>query len=277
SDESARKYKYLGPYLRDITKRIDCFSMQSEQDLSYITELGASKDKVFNTGNTKLDQAYISVKEDEKEQFYQKYGLNKEEPIFVVGSTHANEEEELINVYKKLNEQFRIQMILAPRHISRAEEIEEIFKDRGIKVVGSTRVQNYKRESLQSAVILLDTIGELAKIYSIADFVFVGGSLAEIGGHNILEPAAHGKLVFFGPHMFNFKDSTQMLLENDAAIQVKDSDELILKLLYFLKRPDLSAEYGQRAKKLVESNQGASRRNVELINRLIKEKEVEKC
>jgi len=264
SDNSARTYKYLGPYLKDMLKSIDIYAMQSDQDVSYILNLGADKEKVFNTGNTKLDQNYSLVSDEQKELFYNKFKIAKGQPVLVVGSTHPNEEEQFIEVFKELKQDFNnLLMILAPRHINRTSEIEEIYSKAGIKTIRRTKIDKRKDEP----VIFLDTIGELAKIYSIADIVFIGGSLIEKGGHNILEPAAHGKLVLFGPYMFNFKESTRLLLEEDAAIQVKDTKELVEKIKTFLENPRLLSMYTERTRSILESNKGASLKTMKLLKK----------
>jgi len=154
-------------------------------------------------------------------------------------------------------------MILAPRHIERIPDIEEKYQKAGINTIRRTEIEKRQGES----VILLDTIGELGKIYSLADFVFVGGSLVANGGHNILEPAAHGKLIFFGPYMFNFKESTRILLENKAAIQVKDKEELIEKMRFFLSDLSLAEKYANKARTVLEKNQGATYRIINLLKK----------
>ncbi len=263
SDRSARTYRYLGPYLKDMLKRIDLFCMQSEQDASYIIGLGADEKKVFNTGNTKLDQDYAEIGPEVKEKYLQEFKIQDKERVLVVGSTHDNEEEQFIEVYQELKkEESNLLLILVPRHIERIPEIEEIYHNAGINTVRRTAIEEREGES----VILVDTIGELGKIYSLADLVFVGGSLVEYGGHNILEPAAHGKLVFFGPHMEDFKDSTRILLENKAAIQVKDKEELKEKMKAVLANYEQFSGYGERACNIVQTNKGASRRIVDLVS-----------
>lgn len=154
-------------------------------------------------------------------------------------------------------------MILAPRHIERIPEIEEKYQKAGINTIKRTEIEKRQGES----VILLDTIGELGKIYSLADLVFVGGSLVEFGGHNILEPAAHGRLVFFGPHMFDFKESARVLLENKAAIQVKDKEELKEKMKAALANYEQFSGYGEMAWNIVQTNKGASRRIITYIEK----------
>ncbi|TDX59233.1 3-deoxy-D-manno-octulosonic acid transferase [Orenia marismortui] len=268
SDSSFKQYKYLGPLLKNMFDQIDLLSMQSEKDMNRILELGAEKDKVCNNGNTKFDQEYGQVNTEVKEAIYHEYKIDPKQPIIVAGSTHDNEEEQLIPLYQELKRRFdNLVFLLVPRYINRVEELEKIYNHAGINTVRRTKIE--ARDPAKESVILVDTIGELAKLYGIADLVFVGGSLIERGGHNILEPAAQGKLVFFGPHMFNFKDSTKLLLEHKVGIQVNGVSELIDQMDYYLSNPEILEEDSRQAIKMIQDNQGASWRNVELANRLL--------
>jgi len=264
SDGSFRTYRYLGPYLKDMLRRIDLFCMQSELDASRIISLGADEKKVYNTGNTKLDQDYTELSPEVRDNYLREFKVQEGDKIMVIGSTHDNEEEQFIEIYKELKKEYKdLLMILAPRHIERIPEIEEKYQKAGINTIKRTEIEKRQGES----VILLDTIGELGKIYSLADLVFVGGSLVEYGGHNILEPAAHGKLVFFGPHMFDFKESARVLLENKAAIQVKDKEELKEKMKAALANYEQFSGYGEMAWNIVQTNKGASRRIITYIEK----------
>ncbi|WP_408955126.1 3-deoxy-D-manno-octulosonic acid transferase [Natroniella sp. ANB-PHB2] len=268
SDSSFAGYKYLGPILKDMLTKVDLFSMQSQQDLEYIQGLGAEQAKVYNNGNTKFDQDYAQPDSSKEDELYQEFKLNKEEPILVVGSTHPNEEEQLLPLYQKLKEEFAdLVMILAPRHIKRAEEIKRLYQKEGIKTVLRTAIE--VRNPNQDSVIILDTIGELAQVYGIADLVFVGGSLIEKGGHNILEPAVHGKLVFFGPYMFNFKANTRLVLDYGVGIQVDGVVELTEEMLYYLRNESELKKKGRQAVQMIEDNKGAAERNAELVKKLL--------
>ncbi len=269
SDSSYKSYKYLGPLLRDMITKVDLFDMQSQEDAERIIDLGADKNKVFSSGNTKFDQTYAEINNSEVEKYYELFKIKKEQPIFVAGSTHDDEENHLLDVFKNLKEKYNdLVFILAPRDVDRDEEITNIFESEGIKTVKRSSIE--KRSTENHKVIILNTIGELAKIYSIADLVFVGGSMMGKGGHNILEPAAQGKLVFFGPDMFNFKDSTKLLLENNVGIQVKSWQELSKKLLYYLNNKDELKSKGNKAREVILKNRGASERIVKNALKILK-------
>ena len=259
SDSSFRKYKYLGSIMPDMLNDIDCLAMQSEQDKNRVIELGANSEKVLNLGNTKFDQNYSTISETKKKDYLKKFQINKDRLVFVAGSTHADEEKNLIEIYKELKIDFpNLYFIVAPRDIERAAEIEVIFKRNNINSIKKTELKNQSPDKID--VLILNTIGELAQIYSLADLVFVGGSMMGKGGHNILEPAAQGKLVFFGPDMSNFKDSTELLLENKVGIQVENYDQLKERLTYYLKNKKELKNIGEKAKKIILENKGASKK-----------------
>ncbi len=271
SDDSAKKYKYLGPFLRDMLKNIDILSMQSEQDREYALELGAPPHKVYNTGNTKFDQDYGTVEEEEKEELYKKFKIKNGQPVLVAGSTHADEEEQLLSVYKKLKVKYPgLVMIIVPRHIERSDSISSLYNEAGIDTVKYTSIE--KRNYGDDQVIIVDIIGILARIYAIADLVFIGGSLIDDGGHNMLEASAHGKLTFFGPYMYDFKESTELVLEYKAGIQVTDKKHLAKELEYYFDNKKELKIRGKNALDLIKANKGATRLNVELTNILIKTK-----
>lgn len=266
SDSSFSKYKYLGPFLRDMLNNIDRFSMQSEQDKQYILKLGAEEKKVVNNGNTKFDRDFVPDEKKEEREIRAEFGLFEDQPVFISGSTHPDEEKQLIPVFRDLKREFpELVMIIAPRHIRRTEEIEEIYQKEGIETVRRTEIATRDDES----VILVNTIGELSGLYIIADLVFVGGSLVEKGGHNILEPAAQGKPVFFGPHMFNFKDNVRLIKEYDAGVQVKDREELRVQLLDYLQNPDKRVEKAENARRMITDNKGAAGKNVRILEDIL--------
>ena len=268
SEKSFKLYKYLGPILNDMLSKIDYFSMQSALDAERIINLGAEKSKVINSGNTKFDQTYAEPDQDKIEKYRSEFKINKGQPVFVAGSTHDDEEENLLDIYLDLKERYPdLVFILAPRHVKRSDEIINMYKKENISVIKRTEID--KKNVGKEDVILLNTIGELAQVYSVADLVFVGGSMMGKGGHNILEPAAQGKLVFFGKDMFNFKDSTKLLLNNDVGIQVNSWEELKKKLLFYLKNDDLLEKKGRKARKIILQNRGAAQKNVELAEELL--------
>ncbi|HHW11594.1 MAG TPA: 3-deoxy-D-manno-octulosonic acid transferase [Firmicutes bacterium] len=269
SERSFRRYRLLGSYFRDMLRRMDALIMQSMQDVDYALALGAEKKRVYYFGNTKYDLKILPHAPGKEETFQKELQLGKVSPILVVGSTHDNEEELFISIYKRLKAEFPdLVMILAPRHPDRVKEIEPLYKKAGIPTVRRTELAHTRREA---AVIFIDTIGELLAAYRLADLVFVGGSLVKFGGHNILEPAVYGRPIFVGPYMDDFKDILGLFLNNDACIQVQDHNELAEKMLYYLKHPVEAELKGRNALRIVEENQGAAEKVVDLLAGFIPE------
>ncbi len=153
--------------------------------------------------------------------------------------------------------------ILAPRHPERLGEVERLLNQRGL--VFSRRSLIRSGEERKGDVILLDTMGELGRIYSLGTAIFVGGSLAPIGGHNILEPAFYGRPILFGPHMENFQEIAELFLSGGGALSVKDASDLAQKLLWLLHNPQEAKAMGERARSIVHRHRGAMERTRELV------------
>lgn len=267
-DKSYKGYKYIKPLLKKFLFMVDVFSMQSQLAVERIISLGAPEDKVLINGNIKYDRDFS--RNIDKDLLYRKLKIDKDLPVLVAGSTHDNEEEQLLEVYKILKKEIPdLLMIIAPRYIDRTDDIKKFFLEQGIKAVSwSNEINNITDDT----VIIIDTFGELAGLYQIATLVFVGGSLIPRGGHNILEPAAYGKAVFVGPHMFNFKEDTSFFLEEDVLIQVSNSAELATEMLKYLNNRDKLAKKGEKARELIRFNKGALLKNMQQIDYLLTHK-----
>ena len=270
SDDSFRGYKLIKPFMKRVLKKVDCFSMQSEKDKKHILQLGAIQERVFNSGNTKFDMDEFQVTSEDRRKMEKEFNPGDKFPVIVAGSTHPDEEEQFLSTFKSIKEEFDgARLILAPRHIKRTEDIASLYEEAGFSTVRRTDMNGNVSSDFE--VILLDTIGELAEIYSIGDLVFVGGSLVNKGGHNILEPAMQGKMVFFGPHMQNFRANVELVKNYEVGIQVENSEQLTRKMLYYLRNRDELHEKGRKARKMVEENRGAALENAELLAELLQE------
>lgn len=272
SDNSIKTYKYLKPLLKKALTNVDYFSMQTEIDKKRIIDLGASSESVSVEGNVKFDREFD--KESNEDEIRNEFKISKSQSVVVAGSTHDNEEKQLISVYNKLKEEYPdLVFLIAPRYIDRSKKIQKIYEDHDIK--NRLRTEIDKRKNGED-LIIVNTLGELVNLYKIADLVFVGGSLMEKGGHNILEPAAQKTAVFFGPHMFNFKKDRDYFLNNKAAIQVNDSDELADEMLKLLNNPENLTEISNKAKKLVDKNRGACKNNIKIASDLLNDQDKRK-
>lgn len=258
SKNSFKGYKRIKPFMRKVLSNVDHFYMQSEEDAQRIISLGAERVTVM--GNMKFDVEMDFVGSPE-------WARNLKGRTILAGSTHEGEEEIILNVYKVIKKEFNdVTLILAPRHPERFDEVEGILKRRGFDYI--------RRATLNSSwdkrcdVILLDTIGELSKSFSVATIAFVGGSLLPYGGHNILEPAYWGKPIIFGQYMDNFPFAKDFINES-AAIMAKNQNEMIERVRELLNHPERAKQMGQRAKVIIDRNKGATENALQLIKGII--------
>jgi 3-deoxy-D-manno-octulosonic-acid transferase len=262
SPKNEGKYRLFFSLIGNPLRDLDLFLMRQEEEAERARSLGAPTERVWVTGNTKFD-ALTAAPAKEDEALRRALGLTENARVLMAGSTHEGEEEHLLAVYRRLLPAHPdLRLVIAPRYIDRAGRIVALAREAGL-TVGLRSQEN--REAGQ--VVVLDTIGELARAYRLATLVFVGGSFTKRGGQNILEPAGQGKPVLFGPHMDNFRDSVQVL-EGRGGIQVRDAEELSQKLSELLAHPDKVTALGEQARAVVSQISGASRRNAEHMARL---------
>jgi 3-deoxy-D-manno-octulosonic-acid transferase len=267
SDKSVGNYRYLFTILDQMLDTVRRFCMQSTIDAQYIIRLGAKPRRVFVTGNTKYDQTHTEVSPAERQEIARSLQLPAGDPVIVAGSTHKGEEEYVLAAFNRVRERFpRARLVLAPRDNLRGSEVASLAGKYNLRAVRRTEFNGAQDGH---DVVVLDTIGELGKIYSIGDVVYVGGSLVKRGGHNILEPAAHGKAILVGPHMFNFKDSYALYSGRGACDTVYDSGDLGDKLISLLGDAATREAMGERALAIIRDNQGASVRSVEHIKEVL--------
>jgi 3-deoxy-D-manno-octulosonic-acid transferase len=268
SDKSVERYHYMRSVLKDMLNTVDMFCMQSTIDAQYIIRLGADVQRVVVTGNTKFDQTYTSITLDEQQALRHEMGIDDADPVLLAGSTHMGEEEILFMALQKVRESFpTVKLVIAPRDIMRGEEIISLAVNYGFK--GVLRTTLLTMASNDHDVVVLDTIGELGKIYSIGTIIYVGGSLVPRGGHNILEPAAHGKPILVGPHMFNFKDTYALFSRREACVTVYDATTLGGSFLEILNNEQLRLKMSQETLAIIKENRGASHKSVIYLKELL--------
>lgn len=269
SPRSYRKYVRLKWFFKGVFEAISAFAMQSDLDSDRIIGSGAERSRVITTGNLKFDQALPGIQEAEQEQMLNSMGLKPSHKVFIAGSTHRGEEEIVLDVFEELKrEHLDLILILAPRNPERFAEVEDLLSKRNL-VWGKRTERNASSTSANIEVILLDTIGELSRIYSVGRLVFVGGSLVKMGGHNLLEPAAHKKAVMFGPYVHNFQDISCVLKDSGGGIQIANKDDFLFHANRLLGDPSLSHDLGKAAYGVIQANQGAAFKNMEIINRFL--------
>lgn len=267
SKKSLKGYRMLKVLFRRILNEVDLFCMQTKKDAENIIGLGAPKERVEICGNMKFDMA------DPQKLAEENLGKSRDELIFVAGSTHRGEEEVVVRIYKKLLRSFpELKLLIAPRHIERVPEIEKTIGGFGFSPVLFSEIKETASIFSQKngCVIILDTLGQLNYIYRFAAICFIGGSLVDKGGHNIIEPALFSKPVIFGPFMSNFDDIAKVFIEKNAAVQVKDEKDFLQACVNLLSKPELRNELGGRARQIINSSKGSADRHIELITRLIR-------
>lgn len=265
SDRSFRRYRWVRFLMARVLRDVSVFAMQSAEDARRIIALGAPPERVVVAGNLKTD---LQPEEAGAKELWERLmGLRPGETVWIAGSTHRGEEEVVIDVFQRLVGHLPdLTLVLAPRHPERVPEIERLIQSRGL---GWVRRSQLPRGRTREAVILLDTIGELADLYRVAAVVFVGGSLVPVGGHNMLEPALRRKPVLFGPHTENFRESAEALLAAGAAVLVQDAGDLERAVKDLIEDPERRRQMGDVGCSAVVGRQGAAGRILDLVERFL--------
>jgi len=251
--------------------------VQSETYGQRLIELGAPPVRVVVTGSIKFDGVNTDRGNSQTAELRRSFGINPTDRVFVAGSTQAPEEDFALQTWMSLREEFpELRLILVPRHQERFEEVAELVKSYDLSLLRRTETNSEQDVSIppcdgnhESPVILLDTLGELNACWGLADVAFVGGSLTRRGGQNMIEPAAYGAAVVFGPNTWNFRDVVEMLLNQGAARVVADQEELTSTVGELLRDRAAAAKQGQTAQQLVVSQQGATAKTCELLVELV--------
>ena len=268
SDKSVKRYRYLYSLWDEILSSIKVFAMQSKVDAENILKLGADPALVTVTGNTKFDQTYTNVSEAEKHNLLLELGLGDNQGVFLAGSTHKGEEEHVLKAYNDIKRVFpEAKLVIAPRSVLRTNAILDLCDQYCFTAV--TRTQLQEQYSTGHDVVILNTIGELGKMYSVGDVIFVGGSLIPHGGHNILEPAAHGKAIIVGPNMFNFKDTHVLFKNRNAVVTVKNGADLAKEALKLFQDDDERHRMEEETLAICRENRGAAERTADILNDLL--------
>lgn len=265
SDRSLPRYRRLRWALRRMLRHVNLFLAQTEEDGRRLDSIGANSAHVQVTGNLKFD---VSLPEPPAilENLRRSLSVEGAGPVLVCGSTVEDEEPPLLRAFENvLVSHPRAVMILAPRHPERFEAVASILEKMGILF---HRRSQWNGERLQSGVLLVDTIGELAALYGFADVAFVGGSLVPRGGHNIIEPAQHGVAIVTGNHTENFRDIVGMFRSRDA-VRIVGLSELPLMLMHLLANNEERLALGLRAKETILSQVGATDRTLEALRTLM--------
>jgi 3-deoxy-D-manno-octulosonic-acid transferase len=271
SARSYPRYRLGRAFFRKVLLDVDRFCMQSEESARRLIDIGAEASRVSVTGSLKFDSLDVpgtATPGRGRDRVLRYFRITPGRAVIVAGSTMRGEEESVLQAFRKLKSGTgNPLLVLAPRNPERFAEVAQLARNQAFVTI--------KRSDLpidaepRAEVVILDTIGELAQLYQIATAVFVGGSLVDVGGHNILEPAVFGKPIIFGSHMQNFKEIADAFISHDAAIQVQSPRGLEDALLALLTDPVRRARLGAAARALVESNRGAKDKSLAVISQLL--------
>jgi 3-deoxy-D-manno-octulosonic-acid transferase len=267
SERSLRGYKPMG---RLVARALGCVSQiaaQSRTDAARYRELGADPEKIVVTGNLKFDMPVPYDAELKGDELRHQWGRLR--PAWIAGSTHEGEELPVLEAHLEVLTRWPDALLLiAPRHPERFKLVENSARSLGF-TVGTRSADRVPSASHQ--VFVIDAMGELMPFYAASDLAFVGGSLVPIGGHNVLEPAALSTPVLVGPHTFNFEEITLTLIQEGGATRVNSDEELGTQVLQLLRDEPRRDRMGMVARIVFDSERGAVKRVMGMIDRLLQE------
>jgi 3-deoxy-D-manno-octulosonic-acid transferase len=275
SDRSANWYGRFGPLFRPIFEQFSWLAMLDRPDVENALKLGARPDRTMALGSSKYDWLTTRVQPHKILSWRKILDIPSEVPVVVGGSLRRSECTELPGIFRALNE-IRPDCIgiFAPRHIDQVPNMAQYLNNNNIPFHLLTHLEQ-SMEPRRHSVVIVDRMGALFDLYGLGDLVFCGGTLEPVGGHNILEPAAWSKPVFYGPHIEKVYNEHSTLQATQGSFQVRDADELLRRWCYWISRPQELKPYGENAKLALGRFQGVSERQVELIMRTLAENSVD--
>ncbi|MGR9045710.1 MAG: lipid IV(A) 3-deoxy-D-manno-octulosonic acid transferase [Gammaproteobacteria bacterium] len=265
SEKSARGYLKIPALVRPALAGVSFIATQTQPDAERFIQIGAERSRVGMMGNLKFDSEIPRAALEQGKQV--RDSLFPERFVWIVASTHGNEEDPFLELYRDLKPDMpELLLLIVPRHPERFNEVEKLCGQARLSVVTRTSGRSC---SIETDVFLLDTMGELKLFYAASDLAFVGGSMVPVGGHNILEPAALGVPVVFGPYMHNFKEIERQVLEHDAAIQCRDLNEIGATVRSLHADPQRRSQLAAKGRKFVEQNRGALEKVVRILSEAV--------
>ncbi|MBN2062771.1 MAG: hypothetical protein JW882_20380 [Deltaproteobacteria bacterium] len=275
SERSIKRYGWFRPFFRFVLSNIDIFSMISDPDSIRIESMGADRRKIRVNGNAKYDLLSDMADPAIENEMREILDIHHSSPVLIAGSTRGGEEIYIIRAYKTILEKFPdIILIMAPRHINRVPMVSAMVKNAGFRCQLRSSLDFSKGRT--ENIIIMDTFGELFKLYSIGSIIFCGASLVPLGGQNPLEAAVWGKAVLYGPFMEDFLDAKALLEKNNAGITVTSPEMLAEEAIRLLSSPETLKEYGERARKSVMMRQRAAEKHAMVVAELLGHTEFQK-
>ncbi len=266
SDKSYPKYMKARLLIADTLRRVSCICTQSSGDAERFKAIGAVADRVVVTGNTKFDGA-AGIPDVDRVQYRNQLGLPDTGAVLVIGSTRAAEEELIVaDAYAQLLIQHPdLCLVWAPRHLERKADVVTALTDKGC----TPWLRSDGTPSQPAQQIVLDTFGELAKVYALGEVAVIGGSFVPLGGQNLLQALAYGLPVVHGPYMQNFRDISAICMERGLSFVVKDAHELADTLHNILSGGALRERVRVTAQKVIAENSGASQRMYDALHAMM--------
>jgi len=258
-----------------VLKRFALLAVQTDEHAERLRALGVSPESVHVTGNMKYDLMETDTGAGAAQSLRETLGYTTADVVIIGGSLHDREDEALLDAFAAARKQHGgAALVIVPRYPAEADVVEQRARARGFAVARKTAVDSGAAEAPgRAGVLVVDTVGELRRLYAVADIAFVGGSLfyrgANKGGHNLMEPAILGVPVLFGPYNFSFKETVDDLLAADAGRLVRDAEELAAAVTALVADRDARRALGRRAQRVVEAGRGATARNYALLERLL--------
>lgn len=269
SPRSYSRYRRLGPLPRWLLGHLSLILTQSERYAANLRALGVLAARVCNTGSVKFDGCSCDRNNPRTGELRTLLNVSPDQLVWIAGSTVAPEEEIVLCIYRKLRSEWpNLRLVLVPRHPERFADVAGLLEQHGLPYVRRSRLTGRVEDC--SAVVLGDTMGELSALWGLAELAFVGGSLdGKRGGQNMIEPAGYGAAVLFGPHVWNFRDPAERLVEVGGAVQVLDGGQLETAIRKLLASPRERSLLGQAGRQFVLSQQGATERTVAMLTPLL--------
>ncbi len=263
-----RRYRRFRFCFRKVLKMLDLVAVQNETYAGWFHSVGAVGERIEITGSMKFDGAPTDRKNPKTVQLGELAGISETDIVFLAGSTQSPEESLALEVFETLQEDWpRLKLILVPRHPERFASVGHLLDERKANWIRRTELEKTDRRDFR--VLLIDCVGELGAWWGLSRIAFVGGSMGSRGGQNMIEPAAYGAAVSFGPNTKNFRDVVELLLQNEAAVVVRDKEDMLRFVRKCLEEPDYRKNLGDRAAELVKAQIGATQTTLKHLAKLI--------
>lgn len=269
SDHSARGYRRIRPFVARMLRAMDLVAAQNQEYADRFLDLGAPPETVQVTGSVKFDGAQTDRDNAKTRELAELAGINDADVVFLAGSTQEPEETLALVAYRQLADQHpQLRLIITPRHPERFDEVAELLKQSDVTWQRRSDLDT-NGPALDARVLLVDVVGELGAWWGTAHIAYVGGSMGKRGGQNMIEPAAYGAAVSFGPNTANFRNVVALMSDRDAAVVVRDGRQLTSFVRRCLEETGFAGDLGQRARQLVLEQAGAADRTADMIAALM--------